>query len=112
MVLKFTRNGLFWGCARYPECAGYLRAQANGQPIPFAPTPPELKPWRLAAHRVFDLLWCQAPEEERDKARDDAYRWLAQVLRCEPEAAHIGLCSRRQCLRILIACAIKLGARP
>lgn len=109
MVLKSSANGLFWGCGQFPTCTGIVRAQPGGWPLPAVPATQALRAWRRAAHNIFDLLWCTLPQTDQARAREAAYRWLAQVLTCAPEEAHIGLCSRPQCLRILVATILRLG---
>ncbi|MDP2361984.1 MAG: zinc-finger-containing protein [bacterium] len=110
MTLKNSNNGLFWGCPSHPACTGLVRAQPSGWPVEPAAATSSLRAWRHATHSVFDLVWNSRPIEERPRAREDAYAWLAQVLACQPEEAHIGLCTRGQCLHVLVACVLRLGS--
>lgn len=59
----------------------------------------ELRRAKSAAHAAFDPLW----QGRRSMRRRDAYLWLAQELRIEPEDCHIGMFDLDQCRAVIAA---------
>lgn len=51
---------------------------------------------RMHAHQVFDAAW-----QGRGMTKDEAYAWLAQIMRKPATCAHIGMFSANEC-RLLI----------
>lgn len=76
-----------------------------------SPADKETRDLRSKCHTIFDSMYrggstARLPVHKRPTYyrwinRNCAYPWLAQFLRVEPINAHIGLCSRDQCLRLL-----------
>jgi ssDNA-binding Zn-finger/Zn-ribbon topoisomerase 1 len=106
MELRRSSFGLFYGCTRYPHCAGTHGAHPDGSPLGIA-ADHETKQARIRAHEAFDQLW-------RDKllpSRKAAYRWMQEALALSKEDAHIGRFSIDQC-EALIAAARGMGVLP
>jgi ssDNA-binding Zn-finger/Zn-ribbon topoisomerase 1 len=99
MALKrSSRFGLFYGCTRWPECAGTHGAhQKTGEPLG-TPANRETKDARIRAHRAFDRLW-----KGGGMKRTEAYRWMQETLGLPARKAHISMFDEATCERIIEA---------
>jgi len=101
---------LFFRC----ECGAIVSCHP-GTAIPTGrPANAETRFARRHAHEHFDKLW-QARGGKGSKAalraRENAYRWLAEQLGVPRERAHIGLMDRHTCERVVALCKEALAAR-
>lgn len=60
----------------------------------------ELRKAKSRAHRAFDPRWRDGP-----MARKEAYAWLAERLKIDPEKCHIGEFDVAMCDRVVSVCA-------
>ena len=92
-IYKENSNGvMLYVCSNYPRCDAYVRVHA-GTRIPVGTLAnQELRSLRRTAHKYFDQLYqCGIMSKE------DAYRWLAELV-CAPLAeAHIGYMGEYYC---------------
>lgn len=94
MRLQTIRGAPCYFCHR---CALMHGAHADGRPFG-KPADRETHAARREAHAGFDRLWrgSGAP-----MGRESAYRWLAFVLGCTSEDAHIGRLTLAECQRVI-----------
>lgn len=87
---------ILYVCSRYPECDAYVRVHA-GTRIPVGSMADhKLRALRRSAHRSFDQL-----HESGLMSKEDAYRWLADMI-CVPLAhAHIGHLNEYYCKQVI-----------
>ena len=66
----------------------------------------QLREWKKAAHSHFDPIWKSAIKEgvDKSKARTEAYKWLSEVMKVNPEFAHIGMFDVEQCKELINHC--------
>jgi len=81
MTCTGTRYGLRWDCP-VEGCTVMCWGGATS-----TPADQETRDARRAAHAAFDPLW---QGRRAPMSRSEAYRWLAYVLGCNQEQAHIG----------------------
>ena len=104
MVLRNSQKfGLFYGCARYPDCNATHGAYSDGKPLGI-PANKETKNARIKAHSAFDELWKDKRNKGALNARSDAYKWLAEKLGITPEECHIGRFNIEMCKRVMEIC--------
>jgi len=97
MVLRESRYGPFYSCARYPKCTGSHGSHPDGTPLGI-PADKETKKARMDAHAVFDLLWqpVGAPY-----SRSAAYFEMRTMMGLSEEKAHIGNFDIDQCMDLV-----------
>lgn len=92
MELVTGRSGLFfWGCTRFPACAGRHRAHASGAPIG-VPGDWATRAARSQCHKVFDALLVQA-----GVPRWIGYVVLSEMLGVPERSAHFGGMNLTEC---------------
>lgn len=65
----------------------------------------ELAKLRNEAHRAFDVHWeFYGTWQERNRARTEAYRWLAKQLHIPFSHCHFGMFGVEQCRRAIEIC--------
>lgn len=104
MELRSGSYGRFWGCTRWPACAGAHGAHPDGTPMG-VPANAATRWARIRAHQAFDRLWQSGMMKRRA-----AYAWMQRTLRLSPTDAHIGRFTIEQC-QALERAAEKLFAR-
>lgn len=85
-IYKDNSNGtMLYVCSQYPKCDAYVRVHA-GTKIPVGTLANhELRNLRKTAHKHFDQLYqCGI------MSKDDAYRWLSDLICAPMSEAHIG----------------------
>lgn len=65
----------------------------------------ELRHWKKAAHAAFDPLWQMS--DNKQVARGNAYKWLAEQMQLPSSDAHIGMMDVEQCKRVVELCNTK-----
>lgn len=115
MILRRSRHGLFYGCAKFPKCTATHGAHPDGTPLGI-PAGPETKQARIRAHEVFDRLWKpietlyerslddSAKRRALKAARRRAYAWLRATLELSEEECHIGRFDKTTCDRVVEIC--------
>ena len=89
-------NTMLYVCSRYPECDAYVRVHAGTKLPVGSMADHKLRSLRRDAHRAFDRL-----HESGLMCKEDAYRWLADLI-CVPLAhAHIGHLNEYYCKQVI-----------
>ena len=104
ILAKFVSDKAFYGRdfgGRYvyycPKCNSRVGAY-EGTPIPMGTmADQETLRLRKKCHEVFDRKW-----QNGQMTRDEAYVWLADVMKLQPYEAHIGKFGKRQCSKLLM----------
>lgn len=68
----------------------------------------ELRALRTKAHAAFDPLWkakMRIAGWPKARARNAAYKWLAEELDVPPEKCHIGMFDKSACKAVISLCA-------
>lgn len=89
--------GAWVGCHRHSREHWPLGRLANA----------ELRELKKAAHAAFDPLWQAAMLHRgwpKQRARQEAYRWLASTLDIEGRLCHIGMFNAEQCREVVLVC--------
>jgi hypothetical protein len=94
---------MFWLC----DCGAVVSchpgtAMANGRPAGA-----ETREWRHRAHQVFDRIWLARAgrgSKAASRARENAYRWLAEQLGIPRSEAHMGRFDAATCQRVIDLC--------
>lgn len=92
LVCKTTRYGKRWACPQ----TGCTVVRWEGETS--TPADAETRAARQKAHVAFDALWAGAGAS---MTRDEAYRWLADLMGVFQNRAHIGMADRETCERIV-----------
>lgn len=92
-IYKENANGvMLYVCSNYPKCDAYVRVHA-GTRIPVGTLAnQELRSLRRTAHKYFDRL-----HQCGIMSKDDAYRWLADLVCAPLSEAHIGYLGEYYC---------------
>ena len=89
-------GAMLYVCERYPKCDAYVRTHA-GTKVPMGTLADgNLRALRIEAHRSFDQLHTSGI-----MSRDDAYRWLSDMLQSPPSQAHIGNLGEYYCRKVI-----------
>jgi len=90
-------NGvMLYVCERYPKCDAYVRTHV-GSKVPVGTLADgKLRALRKEAHDAFDQLYLSGI-----MSRDDAYRWLADMLQSPQSQAHIGNLGEYYCRKVI-----------
>jgi hypothetical protein len=108
MVLRPSRFGLFYGCARFPKCRSAHGAHENGDPLGI-PANKETKRLRILAHEIFDRLW--NPEwPDSHMMRSEAYAWMRAEMGLDETTGHIGRFDSEQCAWLIRLVTAKIEA--
>lgn len=85
-------KGKMWVCENFPECDSYVSCH-EGTTIPKGrPANGKLRSLKKQAHIQFDAIWkCGL------MTREDAYKWLADMLNISYDECHIGRFDVRLC---------------
>ena len=82
-------------CSRYPECDAYSRVDPYTlQPISTLANG-KLRALRKETHDCFNQIY-----EKRIMTKNEAYRWLSQIIQAPCREAHIGRLSEYYCLEV------------
>lgn len=99
--LKWDR---FWRC---DPCDAHVGCHKGGsQPLGRLANP-ELRRAKAEAHQAFDPLWkakMARDEVTQKKARNAAYKWLAEQMGLPRKETHIGMFDVDQCRRVVELC--------
>lgn len=87
-----SRNTMLYVCRNYPSCDAYVRIQPGSHLPVGTMADGKLRALRRDAHRCFDQLYKRGL-----MSKDEAYRWLADILAAPMEQAHIGLLGEYYC---------------
>ena len=91
-----ANNTMLYVCSHYPKCDAYVRVHA-GTKIPVGTLANhELRTLRRTAHKYFDKLY-----ERGIMTKDDAYRWLADLVCAPLSEAHIGYLGEYYCKLVI-----------
>ncbi len=83
---------MLYVCSKYPECDSYVRVhEGTTRPVGTMANG-ELRALRDKAHKQFDKI-----HKTGIMTKDDAYRWLANILQAPLSEAHIGHLSEHYC---------------
>lgn len=104
ILAKFVSDKVFYGrdfgghhVYYCPKCNSRVGAY-EGTPIPMGTmADQETLRLRKKCHEVFDQKW-----QNGQMTRDEAYVWLADVMKLQPYEAHIGKFGKRQCSKLLM----------
>jgi hypothetical protein len=107
MLLLNGPYGLYYRCARYPFCEGSHSAYPDGSPKG-KPVRAEVKLFRQETYEIFSGLWKLSPPI---MTKEEAYVFMATVLRLPRDKADIGLLSTDQCNELQAYIAIVAKAR-
>lgn len=97
MVLRDSKYGPFYSCARYPKCTGSHGAHPDGTPLG-KPADKATKAARIVAHAAFDLLW---QPKDAPYSRGAAYFEMRTMMGLSEEEAHIGNFDIDQCTTLI-----------
>ena len=87
---------MLYVCSHYPECDAYVRVHA-GTKIPVGSMANhELRMLRRFAHQYFDRLY-----RFGYMSKEDAYRWLADLVSAPLSEAHIGHLGEYYCRQVI-----------
>lgn len=87
-----SRNTQLYVCKNYPACDAYVRVQPGSHLPVGTMANGKLRALRRDAHHYFDQLYrCGL------MSKDEAYRWLAEILVAPMDQAHIGLLGEYYC---------------
>lgn len=97
--------GPAWGC----KCGtSYWRAYVGCHPGTYQPlgrlADAELRQAKMMAHAVFDPLWKRKIRRDgcsKSRARNEAYKWLAEQLGIPVKRCHMGKMSLEECRRVV-----------
>jgi len=95
--------GPFYGCSKWPKCAGAHSAHKDGTPVGI-PANQATRAKRREAHNSFDSL-----RIELVWSRQYSYKWLAEKMGLSAEQCHIGRFNIAQCEQVINVCE---KARP
>jgi len=74
MRFRQSEHGSFYGCSRYPECSGKLRAHSSGRLVGDA-IDQEIAAARKFLTKILGELW-----ERKAMKKMEAYAWLAKAM--------------------------------
>ena len=93
---KNPEREMLYVCKNYPTCDAYVRVH-RGTRIPMGvPANWKLRRLRNEAHHYFDQLY-----KSGYMSRQDAYHWLADILRVPYSQAHIGYLGEYYCQKVI-----------
>lgn len=91
-----SKGVMLYVCSHYPECDAYVRVHA-GTRIPVGNLANhELRTLRRTAHQYFDRLHLTGL-----MSKQDAYRWLADLIGAPLSEAHIGHLGEYYCKLVI-----------
>lgn len=91
-----SRDVMLYVCSHYPECDAYVRAHAGTRKPVGKLANHELRALRRTAHQYFDRLYLTGL-----MTKQDAYRWLADLISAPLSEAHIGYLGEYYCKRVI-----------
>jgi len=96
-IYQDNPNGvMLYVCERYPKCDAYVRTHA-GTKVPVGNMADgELRALRKEVHDAFNQLYLS-----KMMSRDDAYRWLSDMLQASQSQAHIGNLTEYYCRKVI-----------
>ena len=80
-----SRDVMLYVCSHYPECDAYVRVHTGTRKPVGKLANHELRTLRRTAHQYFDRLHLTGL-----MSKQDAYRWLADLISAPLSEAHIG----------------------
>lgn len=90
---------LLYVCSGYPKCNSYVGVH-NGSTRPKGTLANgDLRHKRIETHRIFDELW-----KKGIFSKDDAYRWMQDILSLSRTQAHIANFSEYRCDCLINEC--------
>lgn len=87
-----SKDVMLYVCSHYPECDAYVRVHAGTRKPVGELANHELRTLRRIAHQYFDQLHSTGV-----MSKQDAYRWLADLIGAPLSEAHIGLLGEYYC---------------
>lgn len=91
-----SKGVMLYVCSHYPECDAYVRVH-TGTKIPVGTLANhELRTLRRTAHQYFDRLHLSGL-----MTKQDAYRWLADLISAPLSEAHIGHLGEYYCKLVI-----------
>ena len=87
---------MLYVCSRYPECDAYVRVHAGTKKPVGKLANHELRALRRTAHQYFDRLYLTGL-----MTKQDAYRWLADLICAPLSEAHIGHLGEYYCKLVI-----------
>lgn len=91
-----SKGVMLYVCSHYPECDAYVRVH-TGTKIPVGTLANhELRSLRRTAHQHFDRLYLSGL-----MTKQDAYRWLADLISAPLSEAHIGHLGEYYCKLVI-----------
>ena len=87
-----------------PRCGAYVGVHKGSDKPLGRLANSELRNWKKAAHAAFDPLWKYGPYRGR---RNEAYRWLSEIMGTPIEFTHIGMFDVDQCRKVSASCEKK-----
>ena len=93
---KNPNHTMLYVCSNYPRCDAYVRTH-SGTSIPVGTLAnPRLRKLRHQAHYYFNQLYYSGL-----MSKQEAYRWLTELLQIPPSEAHIGLLGEYYCNEVI-----------
>lgn len=94
-----SKDVMLYVCGNYPECDAYVRTHAGTKKPVGTLANAKLRALRKEAHDAFNQLYLTGM-----MSRDDAYRWLANMLQAPQSQAHIGNLGEYYCRVVIAEC--------
>lgn len=91
-----SKEVMLYVCSRYPECDAYVRVHAGTRKPVGKLANHELRTLRRTAHQYFDQLHLAGL-----MSKQDAYRWLADLISAPLSEAHIGYLGEYYCKLVI-----------
>lgn len=93
LVLRKSKYGVFYGCARFPACYGSHSAhQDTGQPMGTS-APLFTRKLRYQGHVLLEMVI----SSKRFPSKKDVYKWLADKLEIDQADCHFGMFDEFRC---------------
>lgn len=90
------RDMKLYVCSNYPQCDAYVRVHAGTNKPVGTLANQELRALRKIAHSYFDRLY-----KTGIMSKQDAYRWLSDLLQAPLSEAHIGYLGEYYCKQVI-----------
>lgn len=99
-------HGMIWICRPCKAWVGVHKGDGQNRPLGTLANA-ETRHARKMAHKRFDPLWQARVGNgiSKNKARTEAYAWLAGHLGIPAEACHIAMFDLETCVRVIEICA-------
>lgn len=101
-----SNDTMLYVCSHYPECDSYVRVhKGTNKPVGTLANK-KLREMRNTAHHYFNQLYLLGY-----MSKDEAYRWLANLVQSPLSEAHIGYFGEYYCQMVIDECKKILSRR-